>query len=71
MKDEKNLSRNRCFQPECPWCGATSKNIKKVKDKSEVLYYVKGLHMKNVPIYAKRYVCKKCGHGSVFHWDGT
>lgn len=70
MKDEEKSSHNRYFQPECPWCGATGRNIKKVNDKSKILRYV-SYNMVSMPIYANRYVCKKCGHGSVFYWDGS
>ena len=41
---------------KCVNCGAVGKDIKVVEDKSRVLSYVG-----NIPMYAKKHVCKKCG----------
>ena len=41
---------------KCVNCGAVGKDIKVVEDKSKVLSY-----MGNIPMYAKKHVCKKCG----------
>jgi len=41
----------------CPMCGAVERNIKKIDDKSRVLSYII-----IVPMYAKKYICKKCGY---------
>jgi predicted RNA-binding Zn-ribbon protein involved in translation (DUF1610 family) len=40
----------------CPSCGASGDAIKKVQDKSKIVDNVEG-----IPIYARKYVCKKCG----------
>ncbi len=42
---------------KCVNCGAVGKDIKVVEDKSKVLSY-----MGNIPMYAKKHVCKKCGY---------
>ena len=42
----------------CPMCGAVGKkNFRQVEDKSKIFSYVS-----IVPIYAKKYVCKRCGY---------
>lgn len=41
----------------CPLCQAVGKDIREVEDKKTILYYRGG-----IPIYAKKYVCKKCGY---------
>jgi hypothetical protein len=41
----------------CPMCQAVGKNIREVEDKTTILYWSGG-----VPVYAKKYVCKKCGY---------
>lgn len=41
----------------CPMCRAVGKNIREVEDKTTILYWSGG-----VPVYAKKYVCKKCGY---------
>lgn len=41
---------------KCVNCGAVGKDIKVVEDKSKILSY-----MGNIPMYAKKHVCKKCG----------
>lgn len=41
----------------CPRCGVVGKNIKIIDDKSKVLSYIG-----NIPMYAKKHVCKKCGY---------
>ena len=41
----------------CPMCQAVGKDIREVEDKKTILYYRGG-----IPIYAKKYVCKKCGY---------
>lgn len=41
----------------CPMCQAVGKDIREVEDKKVILYYRGG-----IPIYAKKYVCKKCGY---------
>ena len=40
-----------------PMCQAVGKNIREVEDRKKILYYRGG-----IPIYAKKYVCKKCGY---------
>ena len=42
---------------KCVNCGAVGKDIKVVEDKTKVLSY-----MGNIPMYAKKHVCKKCGY---------
>ena len=41
----------------CPKCHAVGKHIKTVDDKERDPYY-----NGNIPMYAKKYVCKNCGH---------
>ena len=41
----------------CPMCPAVGKDIREVDDKERILHYRGG-----IPIYAKKYVCKKCGY---------
>ena len=41
----------------CPLDQAVGKDIREVEDKKVILYYRGG-----IPIYAKKYVCKKCGY---------
>ena len=50
---EKEAKR-REKREHCPICGSLS--TKKVEDKSKVLSYIS-----IVPIYAKKYICMKCG----------
>ena len=49
LKSEERIS--------CPMCGAVGKNVKVIDDKSKVLSYVG-----NIPMYAKKHVCKQCGY---------
>lgn len=42
---------------KCVRCGAVGKDIKGVEDKSKILSY-----MGNIPMYARKHVCKKCGY---------
>jgi len=42
---------------KCVNCGAVGKDIKVVEDKTKVLSYIG-----NIPMYAKKHVCKKCGY---------
>jgi len=41
----------------CPRCPAVGKNIREVDDKDRILSY-----LGNIPMYAKKYVCKICGY---------
>jgi len=41
----------------CPMCPAVGKNIREVDDKERILSY-----LGNIPMYAKKYVCKICGY---------
>ncbi len=41
----------------CPKCDAVGKDIRTVEDKDTVLSYIG-----NIPMYAKKYVCKSCGY---------
>ncbi len=41
----------------CPLDQAVGKDIREVEDKKTILYYRGG-----IPIYAKKYVCKRCGY---------
>ncbi len=41
----------------CLRCDAKGKNIREVEDRNNILYYNNG-----IPIFAKKYVCKNCGH---------
>ena len=40
---------------QCPNCGASGFAVKEVEDKSRILSYIPK------PIYAKKFVCTKCG----------
>lgn len=42
---------------KCVKCGAVGKDIKIIEDKTKVLSYIG-----NLPMYAKKHVCKKCGY---------
>ena len=52
-----SISEGDEHRTKCLNCGAVGKNIKIVEDKTKVLSY-----MGNIPMYAKKHVCKKCGY---------
>ena len=58
IEEEKKAKGEIRETPEgrriCPKCGGTDFNA--VEDKTKPLHYMSG-----VPIYAKKYICKKCG----------
>jgi chromosome segregation ATPase len=41
----------------CPMCQSVGKDIREEEDRAKVLYY-----SGSMPIYAKKFVCKKCGY---------
>ncbi len=45
------------YRTTCPKCHAVGKNIRTVDDKEMILG-----HYGNIPMYAKKYECKKCGY---------
>ena len=49
---EESEKRIKCLN-----CGAVGKDVKIEEDKTKVLSY-----MGNIPMYAKKHVCKKCGY---------
>ena len=53
---EKSNNRNE-FRITCPKCQAVGKSIRKVDDREKILSY-----HGNIPMYAKKYICKTCGH---------
>ena len=57
-KAEKEAEEEIPEKPEgrrvCPKCGATEFNA--IDDKTRPLHYISG-----APIFAKKYICKKCG----------
>ena len=62
LENSKHLELEKSYYPYetriiCPLCQAVGKDIREVEDKKVILYYRGG-----IPIYAKKYVCKKCGY---------
>ena len=45
------------YRATCPKCHAVGKNIRTIDDKEMILG-----HYGSIPIYAKKYECKKCGY---------
>ena len=62
LENSKSLELEKSYYPYetrimCPLDQAVGKDIREVEDKKVILYYRGG-----IPIYAKKYVCKKCGY---------
>ena len=53
--DRDTLSYSYDSRIKCPRCDAVGKYVKKVDDKNKVLSRIG-----NIPMYAKKYICKKC-----------